>query len=76
MPLDEGISFLLFARKKEQDDLIFQRWLNGYQEIPFDEFKSKLKPVEIKSDEEILNDVAEMMRSFEKGEGVSEDGNI
>ena len=66
MPADEGMAFLRFISDKDEESLLFQRWIVSAQfEMSFDEFKEKLKPKPMKDDEEILQDVEDILRSLE-----------
>lgn len=70
MPADDGIAFLLFAKSKEEEAMLFQRWLVQAQfEMSFDEFKDQLmrKP---KKDEEILKDVENIMKGWDQQNGT------
>lgn len=71
MPVEEGLSFISFAFEQEEDSLLFQRWINGYQSIGFAEFKAELKPKPQKPDEEILKDVESIMTAFDRGKEAS-----
>jgi len=71
--VDEALSLIEYAFKKQEEELIFQRWI-PYQHISFDEFKTQIKPHEIKSDNEILSDVKEIITLFNR-KGVKH-GNI
>lgn len=64
MEMDEAIGFIRFLAKKRNDDLIFQRWIAGPQyEMSLEEFKHRLRPQRVRSDEEILDEV---YAAFEK----------
>lgn len=70
MPADEGVAFLLFAMDKEEEAMLFQRWLVSAQfEMSFDEFKEKLKP-KIVDDRKTLQDVENIMKSWEAKNGI------
>lgn len=68
LDLEEALSFIDFAYEKQTEELIFQRWI-PYQHISYDEFKAQIKPPVIKSDEEILNDVKDIITLFNTGRG-------
>lgn len=64
MDLEEAIGFIQYRVRKRVDDLIFIRWIAGPQyEMSLEEFKSKLRPQKVRSDEEILDEV---YAAFEK----------
>ena len=61
MPVEDGISLLVYAFEKEDEDKLFDRWVNAAQyEVSFDEFKSKLQPVAI-DEKKTLEDIDELM---------------
>ena len=62
---EDGMALLLHAMEAEETEHIFQRWINGYQSMSFDAFRAKLTPPEAKTTEEILEDVGEIMHSWE-----------
>ena len=69
MPAADGAAFLLYVKEKEEDELLYQRWIVQSQFVMgFDEFKHYLKPRKAKSDEEILRDVEGILKSMEVGE--------
>lgn len=66
MDAGTGIQLLEYALKKEEDALLFSRWIQGAQyTMSFDDFKATLtkrdKPVE-----DVLEDVDNIMEAFEK----------
>lgn len=64
MDLEDAVGYIQHLAQKRADDLIFQRWIAGPQyQMSLDEFKAKLIPVKIRSDEEILEEV---YAAFEK----------
>ena len=64
MDLKEAADFIRYRMRKRTDDLIFIRWIAGPQyEMSLDEFKSKLIPHKVRSDDEILEEVYDI---FEK----------
>ena len=68
LDLDEALSLIEFAVEQTEEELLFQRWINGLQyQMSFQEFKLKLKPQPIKSDAEIIDDVKDILKLFEKG---------
>lgn len=47
-----------YLRRQRNEEKIFLRWIAGPQyEMSLDEFKQKLTPLRIRSDEEILDEV-------------------
>lgn len=68
MDWDDGIELLIFALEKEEEQLIFSRWIQGAHNImSFEAYKAALqersKPP--RADEEILDDVGNILASFE-----------
>ena len=58
MELNEAAGFLDYLRRQRNEEKIFLRWIAGPQyEMSLDEFKQKLTPLRIRSDEEILDEV-------------------
>lgn len=67
MELDEALSLIEYAFTQVEEELLFQRWIHDiHLHMSFDEFKAKLKPQPIKSDEEILGDVKDILALFER----------
>lgn len=61
MPVEDGISLLVYAFEKEDEDKLFDRWVNAAQyEVSFDEFKRKLQPVTI-DEKKTLEDIDKLM---------------
>lgn len=73
----EALSFILYALKKRDEDLLYQRWIIGgfHFNISFNDFKLQLMPKVDKPDAEILADVKAILDEFavERGESY---GNI
>ena len=69
---EEGIALLLYAMETEETDRLFSRWINGYQTMGFDEFRAALTPVPDKPAEEILEDVGDILQTWE----VRRNGNL
>lgn len=68
---DEAASLLLFALDKEEEELLFRRWIVQAQyEMSFDDFKASLKPRIIKTDREIIEDVKSIMKGWEVSNGI------
>ncbi len=60
----EAVEYIRYKLRKRVDDLIFQRWIAGPQyEMSLEEFKHRLRPARVRSEEEILNEV---YAAFEK----------
>ena len=54
-----------FLLRKREEELLFQRWIHDiHLHISFDEFKRSLRPPVIKSDEEILEEVKNILELF------------
>lgn len=67
LPIGEALSLIQFACEKQEEELLFSRWVNGPQfQMSFDEFKQKLKPPQFKKDEEILDEVKQILTLFER----------
>lgn len=61
----EANELIVTAYTKRQEELLFSRWIAGYQyEISFDEFKRALEPVELKDEEEIIANAEAIMAKF------------
>lgn len=61
MPLNDGVSLLLYALDKETEDKLFARWIAGPQlQYGYEEFKKALQPVKINEDD-ILDEIDEIM---------------
>lgn len=63
MDLTDAVGFIDYLIIKKNESILFQRWINGYQTMSFDEFKQSLTPARNRSDEEIL---AEVYANYEK----------
>ena len=69
LELDEALSLIEYAMAQEEEELIFQRWINGPQlTTSYNEFKNQLRPqqVKVKSEEEVLDDVKDILALFER----------
>lgn len=65
MPAEKGADFLLYVKNKEEEELLYQRWIVQSQFVmSFDEFRNRLKPAII-NEEEILRDVESILKSME-----------
>jgi len=61
MPVEDGISLLVYAFEKEDEDKLFDRWVNAAQyEVSFEEFKRQLRPVRI-DEKQTLETLDELM---------------
>ena len=66
MGAETGIQLMEYALKKEEDELIFSRWIHGAQyTMSFNDFKASLSRRD-KPTEEVLADVDNIMEAFEK----------
>lgn len=67
LDVDEALSLIEYAFERQEEELLFMRWIHDLQfQMGFDEFKAKLKPPPLKSDEEILSDVKDILALFER----------
>lgn len=71
MEVQEAIDYIGFVIEQVQEDLIYQRWINGYQtEIDFDMFKagliSKTRPP--MSTDEIMAQTKDILDSMARDE--------
>lgn len=74
MSLSELVDFIRFAFKKNEEELLFQRWISGPQfQISYDEFVEQLTPKPLRDDAEILNEVRAILAYPRKG---GRDGNL
>lgn len=61
MPLNDGISLLVYAFEQEENDKLFSRWIGFAQyEVSFEEFKQKLMPVRV-NEKDTLARIDELM---------------
>lgn len=42
MQFEAALEIIVYAIKQENDDKLFQRWIHGYQEMSFDDFKDAI----------------------------------
>lgn len=69
MDAEDGILLLEYALEKEEDALIFSRWIHGAQyTLSFADFKTLLSRKE-KPVKEVLEDVDNIMAAFERERG-------
>lgn len=70
MYLEEAIDYIIFLYEEDNDEKLFLRWVNGYQDtMTFDQFKEELnaRVFEPKSEKEILDDVYDIIRMTNGG---------
>lgn len=65
MDAEDGIELMLHAMEEEETEKLFKRWINGYQNMSFDQFRAELTPKPDKPAEEILEDVGDIMHAWE-----------
>ena len=64
MPVYDGISLLSYAFGKEEDDMLYSRWVGLAQyEVSFEEFKRNLAPVRI-DEKKTLEKVDKLMETI------------
>lgn len=73
MEAEDGVALLVHAVEAEETERLFQRWINGYQHMSFDQFRAELTPKPDKPTEEIMEEVGDIMRAWEV---TREHGNI
>ena len=73
MEAEDGVALLVHAVEAEETERLFQRWINGYQHMSFDQFWAELTPQPDKTTEEIMEEVGDIMRAWEV---TREHGNI
>lgn len=73
MEAEDGMDLLSHAVEAEETERLFQRWINGYQHMSFDQFRAELTPKPDKPTEEIMEEVGDIMRAWEV---TREHGNI
>ena len=67
MPFEEGYEMMQYALNAENEDKLFNRWVNGYQQVMgFEEFKNQIgvnsrQVRDNRTAEEILQDVREII---------------
>ena len=67
---EDGILLLEYALEKEEDALIFSRWVQGAQyTMSFDSFKASLARKPEKPAEEVLEYVGNILQAFEQERG-------
>ena len=61
--MNDGVSLLLYAFDKEDEDKLFTRWVSGPQfQYGFEEFKELLKPVRV-NEKKTLEDLDDLMEN-------------
>lgn len=71
MPGDEAARLLLYAKEREEEAMLFQRWIMQAQyEMSFEDFKEQLRPKPVKSEKAILSDVENIMKQWEANNGI------
>lgn len=62
MGVEEACDYLLFLYERESDKLLYERWIAGPQySKSFEDFKHELKPITIRDDEDIINEVMDFL---------------
>lgn len=68
MDADLGVPLLLRAIELEEDERLFQRWVQqGQYAMSFDDFKAALTRPKYRPTEEIIEDVGNILEAFEAG---------
>lgn len=68
MDADLGAALMLRAMELEEDEMIFQRWIQQAQyTVSFDDFKAALHRPPPKPTKEVLEDVGNILKAFEAG---------
>lgn len=68
MDIESGTDLLFFALEKEEEHLIFLRWIqDAHNAMSFDDYKTALQPKIPRADEDVFNDVGNILASFEAG---------
>jgi hypothetical protein len=66
--MEEALSLIDYAFNQREEELLYSRWLTMAQySCSFEEFKEKLKPIPVKTDEEILENVFDIIKQFSEG---------
>ena len=62
MPSGDGLRLIRHAMQQQEEDFLRQRWVVGYQHIPFEEFKRGLSArVDTRNEVDILDDVKSIL---------------
>lgn len=76
MPLNEGLSFIDYMFDRENDSLLWQRWVAGVQyEMSFDEFKQAVTRKPQRPDKEVIAEAQDILNAFYM-QGGDKVGNI
>ena len=69
LEIDEALTLIDYAISQQEDELLFSRWIvEAQNHMSFDEFKEKLRPLKLRADEEILEDVFKILESVKGGD--------
>ena len=61
--MNDGVSLLLYALEKEDEDKLYSRWVAGPQlQYGYEEFKELLKPVLV-NEKQVLADLDDLMEN-------------
>jgi hypothetical protein len=63
METEEAATFLLWLAEEDQKERLWQQWLPLQQWVSWEEFYESSKPIELKPETEILEDVASIMNA-------------
>lgn len=67
MDAEAGITLLEYALEQEEEQRIFDRWIQGAQySMSFESFKTSLTKRPAKSEKAVLEDVENILCAFEK----------
>jgi hypothetical protein len=65
MEFQLGFEYIMTAIRNWQEEKIYLRWINGFQQISFDEFKKQMgqqqEVIDNRSEEEILERVKDIL---------------
>lgn len=69
LDIEEALSQISYAYKQREEELLFQRWVQGgvHLTTTFEDFKTTLKPKKIKKEAEILSEVEDILENYEGG---------
>lgn len=66
LDINESYGFIEYLMEKEHEEKLFFRWAVGYQDqMGFEDFKIALIPPKVKTEEEILDDVFDILDNYE-----------
>lgn len=64
LPLSEGLELIIEAIRNDSNEKLYMRWLSGYQNVSFEEFKKSLtKNEDNRSAEEIDDYLTALFRN-------------